>query len=140
MSKNDPEVVHLVDRWCRADELHGSARLQKKRAAQEVSSSAVSRWESGSLASELKSVTQTAMQQTKEAVIGEAKIVAKDMVDLKDGVAEGMRLTVQDSHLLRERLQQQTRKVFHREESSSAGATSTSSTEKRPIGFGLVSR
>ncbi|CAK9112017.1 Uncharacterized protein SCF082_LOCUS51953, partial [Durusdinium trenchii] len=94
----------------------------------------------GQKASELKSVTQTAMQQTKEAVIGEAKIVAKDMVDLKDGVAEGMRLTVQDSHLLRERLQQQTRKVFHREESSSAGATSTSSTEKRPIGFGLVSR
>eukprot|EP00913_Durusdinium_trenchii_P032628 g30542.t1 len=96
----------------------------------------------GQKASELKSVTQTAMQQTKEAVIGEAKIVAKDMVDLKDGVAEGMRLTVQDSHLLRERLQQQTRKVFHREEmkgekrrvvhSSSAGATSTSSTEKRP--------
>ena len=46
-------------------------------------------------ASELKNATKDAMQQTKEAFVAEAKMVAKDMVDLKakngrlEGVASG---------------------------------------------------
>ena len=36
-------------------------------------------------ASELKNATKDAMQQTKEAFAAEAKMVAKDMVDLKAG-------------------------------------------------------
>ena len=46
-------------------------------------------------ASELKNATKDAMQQTKEAFAAEAKMVAKDMVDLKakngrlEGVASG---------------------------------------------------
>ena len=36
-------------------------------------------------ASELKNATKDAMQQTKEAFAAEAKMVAKDMADLKAG-------------------------------------------------------
>ncbi|CAJ1334868.1 unnamed protein product [Effrenium voratum] len=71
----------------------------------------------GPPATELKAATQQAVHQTKEAFSAEAKLVARDMQDLKDGVKEGVRLTVQDTGALRERLGQQTRKVFAREES-----------------------
>ncbi|CAJ1430323.1 unnamed protein product [Effrenium voratum] len=71
----------------------------------------------GQKATELKAATQQAVHQTKEAFSAEAKLVARDMQDLKDGVKEGVRLTVQDTGALRERLGQQTRKVFAREES-----------------------
>ncbi|CAE7451266.1 unnamed protein product, partial [Symbiodinium sp. CCMP2456] len=45
-----------------------------------------------------------AVQSTREAIANEAKLVARDMADLKDGVREGVRLTVQDTSSLRERL------------------------------------
>ena len=64
---------------------------------------------------ELKAATQEAVSQTKEAFTAEAKLVARDMVDFKEGVAEGVRLTVQDTSGLRERLGRETRKVFHSE-------------------------
>eukprot|EP00434_Breviolum_minutum_P028819 symbB.v1.2.025492.t1/scaffold2478.1/size78220/1 len=77
----------------------------------------------GQKAFDLKAVTKEAMQQTKEAMqstkeafTAEAKMVAKDMADLKDGVAEGMRLTVQDTQHLRERIGQQTRQIFAKAE------------------------
>lgn len=85
----------------------------------------------GQKASELKNATKDAMQQTKEAFAAEAKMVAKDMVDLKEGVAEGMRLTVQDTSQLRERIGQQTRKVF-----ASKDATQSSDGTARPVGAG----
>eukprot|EP00439_Symbiodinium_sp_Y106_P043442 s1209_g5.t1 len=47
----------------------------------------------GQKASQLKSVTKEAVQSTREAIANEAKLVARDMADLKDGVREGVRLT-----------------------------------------------
>lgn len=69
----------------------------------------------GQKASQLKSVTKEAVQSTREAIASEAKLVARDMADLKDGVREGVRLTVQDTSSLRERLGRDTdalRKAF----------------------------
>jgi len=69
----------------------------------------------GQKASQLKSVTKEAVQSTREAIANEAKLVARDMADLKDGVREGVRLTVQDTSSLRERLGRDTdalRKAF----------------------------
>ncbi|CAE7524690.1 unnamed protein product [Symbiodinium natans] len=77
----------------------------------------VASWASklGQKASQLKSVTKEAVQTTREAIANEAKLVARDMADLKDGVREGVRLTVQDTSSLRERLGRDTdalRKAF----------------------------
>eukprot|EP00439_Symbiodinium_sp_Y106_P046066 s1209_g5.t2 len=85
----------------------------------------------GQKASQLKSVTKEAVQSTREAIANEAKLVARDMADLKDGVREGVRLTEAGTDLAGEGLATQRGEV----PSSSDGpaASAAGNEEKKNI-------